>query len=503
MNRASQLMAFVLGGAMAFALLQMLSACSEGRMSVDNVVRVFGSMTAIDPAGEKELERFYDVYDTYSNNSTNLRQRDHFRDAFRHVRAHYVVKMDDAKLISAAIKGVEDKHYNPGSVAPQELVETGLDAMMAELDPHSSYLNPEELLETRVVTRGEFGGLGIEVSMEDGKVKVVSPIEDTPAFHAGIQAGDYITGLDGKPLGDMTLSQAVKLMRGRPGEAIVLTIEREGMAPFDVRVVRAIIKLRSVRWRLEGDIGYIRLVSFTEKVEPMLEQAVDELMAQSDGAMRGVVLDLRNNPGGLLDQSLFVSDSFLDDGIIVSIRERDPGSNRVFKAEQGDLFRGLPMVVLINEGSASASEIVASALKDHGRALVMGRRSFGKGSVQTIQPLPLEGGLRLTTALYYAPSGRTIQARGVGPDIILTRPMPKDADAVPVLQREADLPHAFDAESAEEKPPVATLDREKCPKAGPEDKDMELGCALAYLHAGSTPAFLAGLPKKMSSISAY
>jgi len=498
MNRFSQLMAFAVGGAIAFGLLQTLSACSDGRVAINQVVRVFGSMTAIDPQGEKELERFYEAYEAYANNPTNLRQRDHFRDAFRHVRNHYVVKTDDVELISAAIQGVEDLDVEPGTAEPRDVVEAGLDAMMAKLDPHSGYLNPDELRESRVITRGEFGGLGIEVMMEKGFIKVVSPIEDTPAFRAGIQAGDMITHLDGEAMDDKTLSQAVKIMRGRPGEPIILTIDREGSEPFDVRVVRAVIKLRSVRWRMEGDIGYIRLVSFTEKVEPMLERAMDELMVQSDGRMKGVVLDLRNNPGGLLDQSLFVSDSFLEQGTIVAIRERNPKNDRVLKARSGDLSRGLPLVVLINEGSASASEIVAGALKDHRRALVMGRRSFGKGSVQTIQPLPLEGGLRLTTARYYSPSGHTIQARGVAPDIVLSRPLPKDGDKAPDFQREADLPGAFNGDSLEERPASATLERETCPKAGPKEDDRELGCALTYLQAGSTEAFLAAIAQEVS-----
>ncbi|MBL4615166.1 MAG: S41 family peptidase [Magnetovibrio sp.] len=391
--------------------------------------------------------------------------------------------------------------FKPGGTDPNVVVEAGLDAMMAALDPHSSYLNPDELRESRVVTRGEFGGLGIEVTMEDGFIKVVSPIEGTPAFRAGIQPGDLITHLDGEALGEKTLSQAVKIMRGAPGEPLLLTILRDGVAPFDVRIVRAVIQLRSVRWHMEGDIGYIRVVSFTEKVEPMLERAMDELTRQSAGRMTGIVLDLRNNPGGLLNQSVFVSDSFLDQGTIVAIRERNPRDDRVFEAEEGDLARGLPMVVLINEGSASASEIVASALKDHGRAVVMGRRSFGKGSVQTIQPLPLEGGLRLTTARYYAPSGYTIQARGVGPDIVLSRAKPDNEDEKPpTIRREADLPRALSRDAVGDFVATATLQRENCPTAGPKNEDRDLGCALAYLQAGSTAAFLAAIGQQVSAV---
>lgn len=506
MNRLSQLMAFALGGVMAFALLQTLSACSDGRVAIDQVVRVFGTMTTIDPASERELERFYETYETYADAPTNLRQREHFRDAFRHVKAHYVAETDSRALIDAAIKGVEDLKPAPGSLVPRELVEAGLDAMMATLDPHSSYMNPDELRESRVITRGEFGGLGIEVTREEGRIKVVAPIEDTPASRAGIQAGDIIVRLDGDPVGDKTLSQAVKVMRGRPGEPITLTIAREGHAEFDVRIVRAVIAIRSVRWRMEGNVGYIRIVSFTEKVEKMLERAFDELMAQSGGRMQGVVLDLRNNPGGLLEQSLFVSDSFLDSGEIVSVRERHPRNNRVFEAEEGDLSGGLPMVVLINEGSASASEIVAGALKDHGRALIMGRRSFGKGSVQNLQPLPLEGGLRLTTARYYAPSGHTIQARGVLPDIVLKRSQAAEggvkSEEARKITRESDLPGAFNGDSWQETPPHAALERDDCPQAGEKGDDRELGCALTYLQAGSTAAFLSALKRQVSAVPA-
>ena len=500
MNRLSQFMAFLIGGALTFGLLQTLSACSEGRVGINQVVRVFGSMGSLDAKSEQQLQRVYDAYDTYTNNPANLRQRDHFRDAFRHVRANYVVPADSTLLIDAAMKGIEEKDFRPGSVEPRVFVEAGLDAMMAALDPHSTYLNPDELRESRVATSGEFGGLGIEVTMEEGAVKVVSPIEDTPAYRAGIQAGDRIVALDGEPIGDKTLGDAVKVMRGRPGTAIVLTVEREGVDDFDVRVVRAIIEIRSVRWRMEGDIAYVRVASFTEKVSSKLLDAFDDIEDQHGKRLKGVVLDLRNNPGGLLDQSLFVSDSFLEGGTIVSVRERQPGQSRVFEAERGDLAAGVPMVVLINEGSASASEIVASALKDHRRAVVMGRRSFGKGSVQTIQPLALEGALKLTTARYYAPAGYTIQAAGVAPDIVLTRTVEKTEEGeAPHVRRESDLPGALNTDSHEERPAAATLDRDNCPKAGEDGKDVELGCALAYLRAGSTKAFLSTISHEVSS----
>lgn len=492
MNRATQLISFALGGALAFTLLQSLSACTEGRVALDRVVHVFGAK-GLDPSAEQELKRFYATYDLYTNDPANERQRAHFRDAFRLVRADYVTEVDAAVLIDAAISAMDELEPRPQGEDPRVLIEAGLDGMMANLDPHSNYLNPDEYKESHIIIKGEFGGLGIEVIMEDDVIKVVSPIEDTPAHRAGIEAGDKITHLDGDPVKGKTLSDAVKIMRGRPGKSIVLTIERDGFKPFDVSIVRAVIRVRSVRWRVEGDIGYVRVTSFTEQVEGKLTQAVDAIFDEADGTntpLKGLVLDLRNNPGGLLDQSLFVSDSFLEGGEIVSVRERDASNNRVFMAEPGDLSRGLPMVVLINEGSASASEIVAGALKDHSRALIMGRRSFGKGSVQVIQPLPVEGALRLTTARYYAPSGHTIQARGVAPDIVLSRPLPKDADAPGHVRREADYPDALDGDNMAERAVQATLVRERCPKAGPEGDDFELGCALAYLHAGSTAAFL-------------
>lgn len=492
MNRISQLIAFALGGALAFTLLQSLSACTEGRVALDQVVHAFAAK-GLDSGAEQELTRFYATYDQYTNDVTNERQRVHFRDAFRLVRSDYVTEVDPAVLVDAAIKGVQDIKPQPHAMDPRVLVEAGLDGMLAHLDPHSSYLNPDEYKESHIITKGEFGGLGIEVTMEDEVIKVVSPIEDTPAYRAGIEAGDTITHLDGASVEDMTLSEAVKVMRGRPGTAIRLTIGRAGFAPFDLSITRAVIQVRSVRWHMEGDIGYVKVTSFTEQVEGKLVEAMDAMFAQADAngtRLTGLVLDLRNNPGGLLDQSLFVSDSFLEGGEIVAVRERDPNRDRVFMAEPGDLSGGLPMVVLINEGSASASEIVAGALKDQNRAIIMGRRSFGKGSVQVIQPLPVEGALRLTTARYFAPSGHTIQARGVPPDVVLTRVVPENTEEPAQVRREADLPGALDGDAMAERAPQATLPRDDCPKAGPKGDDLELGCALIYLHAGSTAAFL-------------
>jgi len=496
MNRITQLMAFALGGALAFTLLQSLSACTEGRASLDQVAHVF-SAKGLDSVAEQELQRFYDTYDQYSNDAANERQRQHFRDAFRLVQSDYVTEVDPAALIDAAITAVDEIKPQPHAVDPRVLIEAGLDGMMAKLDPHSSYLNPDEYEESHIITKGEFGGLGIEVMMEDGAIKVVSPIEDTPAYRAGVETGDIITHLDGVSVKDMLLSQAVQLMRGRPGTPIRLTLERAGFKPFDVSIIRAVIQVRSVRWSQEGEVGYVKVTSFTEQVEGKLLAAMDAMFAQAAAKgqpLTGLVLDLRNNPGGLLDQSLIVSDSFLEGGEIVSVRERDASRDRIFMAEPGDLSHGLPMVVLINEGSASASEIVAGALKDQNRAIIMGRRSFGKGSVQTIQPLPVEGALRLTTARYFAPSGHTIQARGVAPDIVLTRLAPETAEEPEQISREADLPGALGGDDMAERAPVATLPRENCPKAGPKGDDFELGCALTYLRLGSLSAFLNTVP---------
>ncbi len=479
------------GVAAGASLLSGLSGCqNEGssplRFAAD---LLHGDEYALSAKSEAELRRFNAVYQKYAVSGRPSRQLKHFSDSFKRVRIRYVRAVPDKDLIDAAIKGVTELNPKPKSVPPAELVEQALDAMLTSLDPHSSYLNPQELRETNVATKGEFGGLGIEVSMENGLVKVVSPIADTPAARAGLKPGDLITHTDGEPVKGKTLMQAVRIMRGAPGEAIVLTIKRGGIKPFDVKIVRAVIKVRSVRWRTEGDFGYVRVVSFTEKVETSIEAAMADIRNKLGRRMKVVVLDLRNSPGGLLDPSRALSDAFLDSGRTVSVRGRSAENERVFKAYEGDLANGLPMVVLINGGSASASEIVASALKDHKRAIILGTRSYGKGSVQTIAPLPVEGALRLTTQLYYGPSGRSIQAHGVSPDIRLIA-----ADEKPAApgQREADLPGALPAVNGEDKGPGASVREENCPAIGEGDKaDRQLGCALLLLKSGSTEKFLA------------
>ncbi len=329
-------------------------------------------------------------------------QLDLFGDIFERIRAQYVEPVDESKLIESAING-----------------------MLTSLDPHSSYLPPKDFDDMQVQTRGEFGGLGIEVTMEDGFVKVVSPIDGTPAANAGIQSGDFITQVNGESLLGLTLDKAVDLMRGPVGSEIVITIVREGVdEPFDVSIIRDTIKLTAVRVRTEGDTVVLRITTFNDQTYPNLEsglkKAVDELGGLEN--VTGFVVDLRNNPGGLLTQAIKVSDAFLDKGEIVSTRGRNPEDGDRWNATPGDLTGGKPVVVLINGGSASASEIVAGALKDHRRAIVVGTKSFGKGSVQTIMPLKNGGAMRLTTARYYTPSGRSIQALGVSPDIVVPQP---------------------------------------------------------------------------------
>ena len=347
-----------------------------------------------------------------TNTADTYKELNLFGDVFEKVRSEYVDDVSDDTLIEGAING-----------------------MLTSLDPHSNYLNAKNFSDMKVQTRGEFGGLGIEVSMENGLIKVVSPIDDTPAARAGLKPGDLITHLDGNPVQGMTLPEAVEKMRGPVNSEITLRIRRAGKDPFDVKLVRATIKIQSVRSHLEdGNIGYIRITSFNEQTDVGLENAMKSLKQQASNKLVGIVLDLRNNPGGLLDQTVAVSDAFLDKGEIVSTRGRRPDDAQRYNAHPGDITGGLPAVVLINSGSASASEIVAGALKDHHRAILMGTRSFGKGSVQTIIPLPGHGAMRLTTARYYTPSGRSIQAKGIEPDIVVEAAKiehpANDADAV-------------------------------------------------------------------------
>jgi len=348
------------------------------------------------------------------------KQLELFGTVLERIRANYVEEVSDEELIKAAING-----------------------MLSSLDPHSSYLDETDRKRLDVDTQGEFGGLGIEVTMENGYVKVVSPIDDTPAANAGLQPNDLIIALDGKSVRGMALTDAVERMRGKVGEKIVLTIRRGDQAPFDVDLVRDVIKVSPVRARAEGEIGYVRITSFNRQTEANLAKSVETLKTEIGDGLQGFILDLRNNPGGLLDQAIAVSDAFLDKGEIVSTRGRDEAQAQRYNAQPGDIIDGMPLVVLINGGSASASEIVAGALQDHGRAILVGQRSFGKGSVQTVQRVQGHGAIRLTIARYYTPSGRSIQAKGIDPDIDVP---PARVEAIDVTgrRREADLAGALD-----------------------------------------------------------
>jgi len=363
--------------------------------------------------------------------SDTYRQLNLFGDVFERVRADYVEKPDDAKLVESAING-----------------------MLAGLDPHSSYMDPKSFRDMQVQTRGEFGGLGIEVTMEDGLVKVVAPIDDTPAAKAGVMANDIITKLDDEQVQGLTLNQAVEKMRGPVNTKIKLTIMRKGQdKPIEVSIVRDVIRVKSVRSHTEGeDIGYIRITQFNEQTTDGLKKAISDLTSQLGAEkIKGFVIDLRNNPGGLLDQAISVSDAFLEKGEIVSTRGRNAEETQRFNARPGDLTKGKPLIVLINGGSASASEIVAGALQDHKRATLVGTRSFGKGSVQTIIPLGAgNGALRLTTARYFTPSGRSIQAKGITPDIEVLQDVPDDLKARTDTKGEASLRGHLKAEGSEE-----------------------------------------------------
>lgn len=388
---------------------------------------VLGLLVTTQVAGPliaQEAERNTNVYE----------QLDLFGDIFERIRAQYVEEVDEKALIEAAIDG-----------------------MLTSLDPHSSYLSPDDAADMRVQTSGEFGGLGIEVTQEEGWVKVVSPIDGTPADAAGILSGDFITHVNGESLLGLTLDEAVELMRGPVGSEIIITVAREGeQEPFDVSIIRDTIKLTAVRARTEGQAVVLRIATFSDQTYDNLSTGLAEQVAEAGGIenVDGVILDLRNNPGGLLNQAIFVADAFLDAGEIVSTRGRTAGDGERFNAEPGDLSEGLPIVVLINGGSASASEIVAGALQDHQRAIVVGTKSFGKGSVQTVMPLRSDGAMRLTTARYYTPSGRSIQALGIQPDIIVEQPLPsndeEEADEGFQFRSEADLRGALDNDSLTE-----------------------------------------------------
>ncbi len=397
------------------------------------------------------------------NDTDTYRLLNLFGDVFERVRSDYVEAPTDQEMIEAAISG-----------------------MLTSLDPHSSYMNAKSFRDMQVNTRGEFGGLGIQVTMEGDYVKVISPIDDTPAFRAGIKPSDLITHLDGKTIRGLTLNQAVDKMRGKVGSDIKLTVRREGKDPFDVTITRAIIKIKSVRSRVEKKVGYIRITQFNEQTDKGLKKEMAKLRKDIGSDIQGYVLDLRNNPGGLLDQAIAVSDAFLEKGEIVSTRSRRPEDTQRFNARPGDLADGLPLVVLVNGGSASASEIVAGALQDHRRGVIMGTKSFGKGSVQTIMPLSGHGAMRLTTARYFTPSGRSIQAKGIDPDILVKQARIETLDA-PKRRFEADLRNALDNGDEKGKKPGEAKPKAETPNAKKKDakdekpQDYQLARALDLL----------------------
>jgi carboxyl-terminal processing protease len=371
----------------------------------------------------------FDATSARAAGADTYRQLSLFSDVFERVRSDYVEKPDDAKLVESAING-----------------------MLAGLDPHSSYMDAKSFRDMQVQTRGEFGGLGIEVTMEDGVIKVVAPIDETPAARAGVQANDYITHIDDEPVQGLTLNQAVDKMRGPINTKIKIRIMRKGQdKPVEMTLTRDVIKVLSVRSHSEGDdVGYIRITQFTEQTNEGLKKAINDLTAQDGDKLKGFIVDLRNNPGGLLDQAIAVCDAFLEKGEIVSTRGRNADEIQRFTAKPGDMTKGKPVIVLINGGSASASEIVAGALQDHKRATILGTRSFGKGSVQTIIPLGNgNGALRLTTARYFTPSGHSIQAKGIAPDIEVLQDVPDELKTRADSKGEASLRGHLKAEGDE------------------------------------------------------
>ncbi len=486
------------GVVIVVALGPSLSGCGAGDSPISKVMGYLGIENAgLTNKGKSELARFRVVYRKYTGDQPGSKQFRNFVDVYKLINVDYVRYVPDAELIDAAIKGVREIKNPNLPEKPEVVIESALDSMVGSLDPHSAYLNANEFRDMRISTRGVFGGLGIEVTLEKDAIKVVSPIEDTPAFRAGLQTGDLITHLDGRPIKGHTLYWAVNIMRGEPGTTIRLTISRAGKPSFDVAIVRDIIRVKAVRWRVEGNIGYLRVTRFNDRTLAGVEKAMSGISGTLGGKLEGLVLDLRNNPGGLLDQSVYLADAFLQGGRIVSVRGRGEKEGTVFKASPGDLAQGVPMVVLINGGSASASEIVASALQDQRRATILGSRSFGKGSVQTILPLPVEGALKLTTQLYYAPSGRAIQANGVEPDIRLLPAIGKKPEDKVKRKHEADLPGALKAVDKAQAQSSKSVKEANCPpvvdaKRGGK-KDYGLGCALAFLRAGSAAGFLAAV----------
>ncbi len=359
-----------------------------------------------------------------------------------------ITEYDYLKFLGESIEKIKTDYVE--SIENKEIVESAINGILSSLDPHSSFLNAKNLEDMKVQTKGEFGGLGIEVTLENGFVKVISPIDNTPAYKAGIKAGDYITHLNKKSVIGLTLDEAVNKMRGPVGSKLEVTVGRKNMEPFDVTIKRDVIKITSVRSKLEKDVGYVRITTFSEQTKKSATEAIKKLKKNKN--LKGYVLDLRNNPGGLLEQAVSISDLFLEKGEIVSTRGRNSSNPDTYKAAPGDIINGLPLVVLINSGSASASEIVAGALQDHKRAIILGTQSFGKGSVQTIIPVNPFGALRMTTARYFTPSGKSIQKKGISPDIVVDQAKIEKIDKRNG-SRESDLSGALDnpSKNSEEK----------------------------------------------------
>tara|TARA_Y100001970_G_C14242061_1_gene865534 strand:- start:13 stop:1305 length:1293 start_codon:yes stop_codon:yes gene_type:complete len=417
----------------------------------------------------KKIQKFYFIstlillfvinsLEAHSKNKETYEYLDLFGQIFDRVKSDYVEEVTD-----------------------KELIEKAIDGMLTGLDPHSSYMNEEVWQEMQMDTTGKFGGLGIEITLEEGFVKVISPIEDTPAYNAGIMAGDFIIQIDDTPVFGLTLNEAVDLMRGKKGESITLTISREGLDPFEITIIRDIIKIQSVKHEIFKNIGYLRITSFTEQTESGLIKSINKIKKELDNKQLGFILDIRSNPGGLLSQSIKVSDIFLERGEIVSTRGRNKDDIQRYRAKSGDLINGQPLVVLINGGSASASEIVAGALQDHKRAIIIGTKTFGKGSVQTIIPFSKLNfqtsttGIRLTTARYYTPSGKSIQGKGIEPDIIIEQGVFESNEFQ--YYTESDLKGSLDNEKNKEEEKETNISEENR-----LDKDYQLARAIDLIY---------------------